>query len=197
MINTTPAKPTQPNNKLWISDYEHKFNKVFVLICFCWRVKQPAVREHSGTRAVLCSKHNSFRMAQRLLKGWMLNASVPHSNKQREIVTDKPMIQMKVCVKKGSVLIPAGDFGLLSFLCLHVHFSHVKWTSRQIKCSVSLSHWEGINSALLLPLWREDLRGMKSTRTVRLVRAQPALSLQQRSEGAGTFSMTPATQRGW
>lgn len=33
------------------------------------RAKQPAVRTHCGTRAALCSRHNSFRMAQRLWKG--------------------------------------------------------------------------------------------------------------------------------
>lgn len=77
-------------------------------------VKLPAVRERSGTRAVLSSRLNSFRMAQRLLKGWLLHASLPCCNKQCETVTDKPTIQMKICTKrKSSILIPAGDFGLL------------------------------------------------------------------------------------
>lgn len=42
---------------------------------------QPAVTEHSGARAVLCSKRNSVRMAERLLKGWTSHASLPHSNR--------------------------------------------------------------------------------------------------------------------
>lgn len=49
---------------------------------------------------------------------------------------------------------------------------------------------------LLLPPWWEDLRGVKSTITVRLVKAQPALSPRRRSEGAGTLSVTPATHTG-
>lgn len=87
----------------------------FLLLCslqFCLSsiVQQPAVREHSGARAVLCSQHNSFRMAQRLLKGWTLSASAPHSNKQRRTIANKTMLHWR---EKGTVLIPAGDFGIL------------------------------------------------------------------------------------
>lgn len=82
----------------------------------------------------------------------------------------------------------------LCFLCLLVFYSHVNGTSRQIKgCFLITSK---VNKfCLLLPPWWEDLRGMKSTTTVRLIRAQPAFSLQQRSEGAETFTVTPAKQR--
>lgn len=99
------------------------------------------------------------------------------------------MIQMKVCVKKGSVLIPAGD----SLPARSLLTCQMNKQADKVLCF--LITFKGNKFCLLLPLWWEDLRGMKPTITVRLVRAQPALSLQQRSEGAGTFSMTPATQR--
>lgn len=128
--------------------------------CRHWKQKpEPAMREQSGTRAVFCSKHNSFRMAQRLLKEWMFNASLPHSNKR---VVLSGCRQANDIWASAMTLTPAGDFGLL-YVWVFLACMFVSFLPRQINGLFCVS------SSCFRPPSQNELRGMKSAMTLHLV----------------------------
>lgn len=100
----------------------HRNNTFFCVFQLCWETKGQNL-PWQERRDALCSKHNSFRMAQRLSKGWTLNAPLPRSNKQRWLVPDEPRIRTNACLSEGGALIPAGDFERRSLSRRCAHFS--------------------------------------------------------------------------